>query len=191
MADEKDNPFASKDTGTSGVVGLLGNIGMYLLVLAICATGGYLAGAPLRKVQGGVDASQQDMQAQPQQGEQTLATKDQTAAKPVGKTKMIPMKDVITVSLKGARGNRHLRCKLSLEVREEDHKGASTLMDEKTTVLKSWLLMYFNGKTVQDLAGNENMHRVAREVADAFNEELWPNESGQILKVYFEEWLTN
>ncbi len=92
----------------------------------------------------------------------------------------------ITVNLDEPRLARYISVKLALAI-PADRADQETLglIESKRRVLSDWLTGYFASCSLEDVRGAVNMGRMRREILDAFNEKLWPDQKPRITQVLF------
>ena len=56
-------------------------------------------------------------------------------------------------------------------------------VEQEKAMLKHLLASYFAGCTLDDLRGTDNRNRIAREILDDFNKQLWPDSRPLIQEV--------
>jgi flagellar basal body-associated protein FliL len=95
--------------------------------------------------------------------------------------------ETVTVNLDEPRLARYVRVAVTLAVPVQDAPAVREIIREKMPTLKDWLNTYFVGCTLEDVRGPANLNRMKREILDAFNEQLWPNQKPLINQVLFKE----
>ncbi|MBL7139331.1 MAG: flagellar basal body-associated FliL family protein [Planctomycetes bacterium] len=93
----------------------------------------------------------------------------------------------ITVNLDEPRLARYVHACLTLAIPEEEFAAASLVVDAKMLVLRDWLTVYLASLTLDEVRGPASLNRMRREILDAFNQELWPDQKPRIRKVLFKE----
>jgi len=93
----------------------------------------------------------------------------------------------ITVNLDEPRLARYIRATITVAVLPDDFDKVGTLIDDKMPVLRDWLTVYLASCTLDDVRGAANLNRIRREVLDAFNQQLWPDQKPRIQDVLFKE----
>jgi len=93
----------------------------------------------------------------------------------------------VTVNLNVRRGNRYLKIKMFLAIAQNEKDEVTPLLDEKQKELKDWLMGYLRDHTVEEVTGKKNQVRIQREIAQSFNERLWPTSRPRIDHVLFDE----
>ena len=95
--------------------------------------------------------------------------------------------EAITVNLDEPRLARYVCVTITLAVAAADYPQVSVEVSEKMPVLKDWLTVYFASCSLDDVRGAVNMNRMRREILDAFNEQLWPEQKPRISHVLFKK----
>lgn len=93
----------------------------------------------------------------------------------------------VTVNLNVRRGNRYLKVKMFLAVAQGEKGEIFPAIDEKQRELKDWLMGYLRDHTLEEVTGKKNQVRIQREIAQSFNEKLWPDGRPHIDHVLFDE----
>ena len=95
----------------------------------------------------------------------------------------------MVVNLNEARLTRYLRVKLILVVDIQQEKPIAELVQKNKPILKNWLLTYLSDRSMEEVKGAPGINRLRREIQDQFNSMLFPDGSGQIRDVLFEEFV--
>lgn len=95
--------------------------------------------------------------------------------------------EAVTVNLNVRRGNRYLKIKMFLAVAQGEKDEAFSEIDKKQKELKNWLMGYLRDHTLEEVTGKKNQVRIQREIAQSFNERLWPEGRPRIDHVLFDE----
>jgi flagellar basal body-associated protein FliL len=74
-----------------------------------------------------------------------------------------------------------------LAIAQNEKDEVTPLLDEKQKELKDWLMGYLRDHTVEEVTGKKNQVRIQREIAQSFNERLWPTSRPRIDHVLFDE----
>ena len=98
----------------------------------------------------------------------------------------VPFGDV-TVNLNDGRLSRYLRVKIVLQVDKFDEAEMIKLVEQKLSMLKSWLLSHLAGKSMEDIRGTAGQNLLRREIHDHFNEALSEDGIDRINDILFEE----
>jgi flagellar basal body-associated protein FliL len=93
----------------------------------------------------------------------------------------------IVVNLDEPRLARYVRVTLTLAVLGENHDTVTALIEKKKPELKNWVTTYFSSCTLDQVRGAANLNRLRREILDAFNQQLWPDQKPLISHVLFKE----
>jgi len=95
--------------------------------------------------------------------------------------------EAIRANLNEPRLARYVMAKVTLAFRLSDEKAATAAVEKKLPELKSWMTVYLNGCTLDDIRGPKNLNRISREIQDELNRRLWPDSTSLIRKVLFKE----
>lgn len=107
---------------------------------------------------------------------------------PEEKAAYIPFSDdSIVVNINDERMTRFLSINFSLKVSQEDETEVDTLVKDKKTPLKSWLITHLAQYSLEDIRGPAGQNRVRREIRDHFNSFLFPEKGDKIFEVPFTE----
>lgn len=93
----------------------------------------------------------------------------------------------ITVNLDEPRLARYVCVTITLAIPSDAYGSAQTRIEEKMPVLKDWLTIYFASCSLDDVRGAVNLNRLRREILDAFNDQLWPDQKPRISHVLFKK----
>ncbi len=93
----------------------------------------------------------------------------------------------VVVNLNESRLNRYLRLNISLLVDESQKAEIESLIEQKKTILKSWLLSYLADKGMEDIRGATGQNRLRREIQNHFNSVLFADGYQRIRNVLFLE----
>lgn len=96
---------------------------------------------------------------------------------------------VIMVNLKGSNKRKVLKVHLNLEYESTYPELASELFDRKEPEIKHVLNTLLTEKTEEELEGAAEMNMLCIELQDALNRIVFPDKSGQITKVYYQEFI--
>ena len=99
--------------------------------------------------------------------------------------------DPVTVTLDVPRGNRYLRATLTVAIPKKYADEATELVRSRKPELDHWLIVYLSGCTLEQVRGSTNLNRIRREIATAFNRNLWPDREPRIDHVLFREFAIN
>lgn len=95
--------------------------------------------------------------------------------------------EAVTVNLNVRSGDRYLKVKVFLAIAPGDKEEAFAELDKRQKELKDWLMAYLRDHTLEEVSGKKNQVRMQREIAQAFNEKLWPDARPRIDHVLFDE----
>jgi flagellar basal body-associated protein FliL len=77
---------------------------------------------------------------------------------------------------------------LTLEVGSSmTEKEGTGFFEQRKPLLKNWLTLYLNNLSLEDIRGERNLRRIQTQIADAFNQSLFPNAKPRIKRVLFKE----
>lgn len=183
MADNEENQAeaiigSSKPQVKSGASskGSIVWLGVVVGVVGICAAAGFYLGNMLKTA----NASQPDNQA--------------AAAAPTVVTSGDPDADFhyldieqITVNLDEPRLTRFVRATITLAFDPKNEVEIQTQVKKRMPELKNWLAVYLAGRTLDEVRGAQSLNRVRREICEAFNEQIWPQQPPRIHHVLFKE----
>lgn len=93
----------------------------------------------------------------------------------------------LTVNLDVKRQNRYIKVTIVLALIDKENTKITELLDNKKAELKNWLMTYMAGLSLEEVAGRKNIVRIQREIADALNDQLWPNQKIHINHVLFKD----
>ena len=93
----------------------------------------------------------------------------------------------LNANLNVQRQNRHIRVTVVLALINENEDKTREMLDKKKVELKNWIRTYMADLTLEQVAGRKNIVRIQREIADAINEQLWPNQRLRINHVLFKD----
>jgi flagellar basal body-associated protein FliL len=114
-------------------------------------------------------------------------TTDSTGAKSQG-TWYYDQFEPVVANLDEPSVTRYVRLTLIMEIDAQvDKKKGTAFIEEKKHLLTNWLTIYLAGLSLEDIRGDKNLKRIQSEIADAFNEKLFPDARPQIKRVLFKE----
>ncbi|MBN1556150.1 MAG: flagellar basal body-associated FliL family protein [Phycisphaerae bacterium] len=93
----------------------------------------------------------------------------------------------VTVNLNVRRGNRYLKVVMFLAIAQDDKDEAIPEIQKRTKELKNWVMGYLRDHTLEEVTGKKNQVRIQREIAQSFNERLWPDGRPRVDHVLFDE----
>ena len=181
MADDTEKQVAEAVAGKSGASGG-GLRGTLLLVITSVMVAALFGGAGFMVARlMGSTPKQAEAAAPAEHGEQSNA-----APAEHGDFAYIDF-EPITVNLNEPRLGRYVRASITLEVRKENEKAVKKLIEGCQARLKNWLNVHVAGRTLDEVRGTKSLNQLAREIQDAFNEQLFPNQRPMIEGVFFKE----
>jgi flagellar basal body-associated protein FliL len=96
--------------------------------------------------------------------------------------------EAVVANLNEPNVTRYVRVTLTLEVgngmAEED---GLPFLDQRGPLLKNWLTLFISNQTVENIRGERNLRQVQTQIADMFNQGLFPNSKPCIKRVLFKE----
>jgi flagellar FliL protein len=95
--------------------------------------------------------------------------------------------DPIIVNLNEPRLARYVRAAITITLKKENEKTAKKIIEANMPKLKNWLTLNLAGRTLEDVRGTKNLNALARDIQDAFNQQLWPDQPPQIEGILFKE----
>ena len=186
VADKEDNQAAEAIIGSSKSVakmpsGLGGIIWLAILVAvaAICVAGGLYMGHAIKSA----DASE------PQGASgaaAAAAAAPPTAPDASGEYRYLDI-EPITINLDEPRLARYVRAAITLAFEAKNEAEVRSQVDKRLPELKNWLAVYLAGRTLDEVRGAQSLNRVRREIGEAFNEQIWPQQPPRIHHVLFKE----
>lgn len=187
MADKEDNQAAEAIIGSSkshakmlsGSGGIIW-LAVLVAVAAICAAGGLYIGHAIKSAEA----------SEPQ--EPSAAAAAAAAALPPiapdtsGEYRYFDI-EPITINLDEPRLARYVRAAITLAFDAKNETEVRSQVDKRLPELKNWLAVYLAGRTLDEVRGAQSLNRVRREICDAFNEQIWPQQPPRIHHVLFKE----
>lgn len=96
--------------------------------------------------------------------------------------------DAVVANLNEPNVSRYVRVTLTLEVgngmAEED---GLPYLDQRKPLLKNWLTLFMSNQTLEDIRGERHLRQVQTQIADMFNQGLFPDTKPCITRVLFKE----
>lgn len=122
------------------------------------------------------------------QSENLMAnTTDSTNAKSEG-TWYYDQFEPVVANLDEPSVTRYVRVTLIMEMDAQlDKKKGTAFIEKKKHLLTNWLTIYLAGLSLEDIRGDRNLKRIQSEIADVFNEKLFPDTKPQIKRILFKE----
>lgn len=94
----------------------------------------------------------------------------------------------VVANLNEPNVSRYVRVTLTLEIGNGmAEKDGIPFLDQKGPLLKNWLTLFMSNQTVEDIRGERNLRQVQAQIADMFNQGLFPNSKPCIKRVLFKE----
>lgn len=146
-------------------------LSLVVVTVAICAAGGFYAGQVMKT-------------AQASEADPALAV-----SAPSDSSGLYLYYDLepITVNLDEPRLARYVRATITLAFDAEQEKAVLSKVEKRLPELKNWLAVYLAGRTLDEVRGAQSLNRVRREICEAFNEQIWPQQPPRIHHVLFKE----
>lgn len=167
----KDEEKGSDDQAQpAGRSGLLVRLGMLVAVVGVGAGAGY---AVNRLLSGS---------APPPEGPQI-----ETPDKPGDKEFVYIDFEPVTVTLNTPQKDRFIRATITLAVRKKHEKAVNESVEKKKPLLNDKLITYGSGLTLDDVGDAKNLNKIRREILEAFNDLLWPDDEPLIHHLLFKE----
>ncbi len=145
---------------------------LYAGVVVISAGAGYGAA---------IFSGHQDQQPQ-QPAEQTVNVEPQPTTDKYQYKALEP----ITANLDEPRLARYICATLTLAIPTEEFDVTSQFVELKKPELRDWLNAYFAGCALDDIRGEQKHNRIRREICDAINQQLWPDQKPRISHILLE-----
>ena len=93
----------------------------------------------------------------------------------------------VIVNLNMDRFNRYLKLKVTLEVAKEKSVDIEKRIEDRTAVLRGWLIAHVADKTMDEIRGASGQNKLRREIHDQFNAILTTDGYDVVNDIYFEE----
>ncbi len=167
---------AKEKSGSGGGKGIIWLV-LLVLTVALCAAGGIYAGNAIKT------AKASDPQTE------SVADPAQDGAAPVeafGEYRYLDI-DPITINLDEPRLARYVRATITLAFDAKQESEVTSQVTKRMPELKNWLTVYLAGRTLDEVRGAQSLNRVRREICEAFNEQIWPQQPPKIHHVLFKE----
>ena len=184
MADKEDNQAAEAIIGSSkshakmpsGMGGIIW-LAVLVVVAAICVAGGLYMGRAIKSAEA----------SEPQGASGTAAAAaPPTAPDASGEYRYLDI-EPITINLDEPRLARYVRAAITLAFDAKNETEVRSQVDKRLPELKNWLAVYLAGRTLDEVRGAQSLNRVRREIGDAFNEQIWPQQPPRIHHVLLKE----
>jgi len=95
--------------------------------------------------------------------------------------------EAVVANLDEPRLARYVRVVVTLAIKRDSFPAAQGLLDKKKPELRHWLTIYFSNCKLDEVRGAPNLNRIQREILDALNNQLWPNQKPLIDHILFKE----
>ncbi len=96
--------------------------------------------------------------------------------------------EAIVANLNEPNVSRYVRVTLTLEIGNGlTEKDGLPFIQERLPLLKNWLTLFMSNQTVEDIRGERNLRQVQSQIADMFNQGLFPDSKPCIKHVLFKE----
>ncbi|MBN1359548.1 MAG: flagellar basal body-associated FliL family protein [Sedimentisphaerales bacterium] len=180
---EKEDQEKSQDTqpkhGTAGrIVSWLAPV----LAVVVCAGAGFVLG----RLFGTRGATQTVSAAQPPASVEATASPMPPETADGGASWYYDVDPVIG-NLNEPGVVRYVRLGLTLEVGGMSEKDGTAFFEQRKPLLKNWLTLYLNNLTLDDVRGEKNLRQMQTQIADAFNQSLFPGAKPRIKRILFKE----
>jgi flagellar basal body-associated protein FliL len=94
----------------------------------------------------------------------------------------------VVVNLNEPNVSRYVRVTLTLELGNGmAEKDGAPFLDQRKPLLKNWLTLFMSNRTTEDIRGEINLRRVQTQIADMFNQGLFPDQKPCVKRVLFRE----
>jgi flagellar basal body-associated protein FliL len=94
----------------------------------------------------------------------------------------------VVVNLNEPNVTRYVRVTLTLELGNGmAEKDGAPFLDQRKPLLKNWLTLYMSNRTIEDIRGEVNLRRVQSQIADMFNQGLFPGQKPCLKSVLFKD----
>jgi flagellar basal body-associated protein FliL len=187
MATKEETEKNDRDKGQESQLkkGMVGKIVPWLVpVLAIvaCASAGFFVGR-LFGARGGARTAAAAEQTDPAEAAILAAPPETTDAAPTWYYHM----DSVIGNLNEPGVVRYVRMGLTLEIGGMTEKEGVPFLEQKKPLLKNWLTLYLNNLSLNDVRGERNLRQMQTQIADAFNQNLFPGAKPRIKRILFKE----
>jgi flagellar basal body-associated protein FliL len=161
--------------GSGGIIWLL----VLVAVVALCAGGGFYIGQAIKSAQ-----ASEPHEAGAAGAPGAAATPAATGAS--GDYQYLDI-EPITINLDEPRLARYVRATITLAFDAKNDSEVRAQAAKRMPELKNWLAVYLAGRTLDEVRGAQSLNRVRREICDAFNEQIWPQQPPRIHHVLLKE----
>ena len=159
--------------GSGGIIWLL----VLVAVVALCAAGGFYIGHAIKSAQA----------SEPQGASGASGTAAPPAAPDASGAYQYFDIEPITINLDEPRLARYVRATITLAFEAKNDSEVRAQVNKRMPELKNWLAVYLAGRTLDEVRGAQSLNRVRREICDAFNEQIWPQQPPRIHHVLLKE----
>lgn len=151
------------------------------VAIALCAGGGFVVGRLF-----GTRGQAQNVAAA------EAASEPETALPPISQSSAGPSwyyeMDPVVANLNEPGVTRYARLALTLEMSSNlVEKDGIPFLDQKKPLLKNWLTLFMANLTLEDIRGERNLRQVQSQIADMFNQGLFPDAEPCVKHVLFKE----
>ena len=96
--------------------------------------------------------------------------------------------EAVVANLNEPNVSRYVRVTLTLEVGNGmAEKDGVPYLDQRKPLLKNWLTLFMSNQTIEDIRGERSLRQVQSQIADMFNQGLFPDSKPCITRVLFKE----
>ena len=96
--------------------------------------------------------------------------------------------EAVVANLNEPNVSRYVRVTLTLELGNGlTEKDGLPFIEQRLPLLKNWLTLFMSNQTVEDIRGERNLRQVQSQIADMFNQGLFPDGKPCIKRVLFKE----
>ncbi|MBL7134792.1 MAG: flagellar basal body-associated FliL family protein [Phycisphaerae bacterium] len=152
-------------------------LSLLVVTVAICAAGGFYAGRVMKTAQASEAETGSD--ADPALAVSTLSDGS-------GLYRYYDL-EPITINLDEPRLARYVRATITLAFDAKQESEVLRQVEKRLPELKNWLAVYLAGRTLDEVRGAQSLNRVRREICEAFNEQIWPQQPPRIHHVLLKE----
>ncbi len=159
-------------SGSGGIIWVL----VLVAVVALCAVGGLYIGHAIKSAQ-----------ASESRGASGAAAETPPGATDASGAYHYFDVEPITINLDEPRLARYVRATITLAFDAKNDAEVRAQVEKRMPELKNWLAVYLAGRTLDEVRGAQSLNRVRREICDAFNEQIWPQQPPRIHHVLLKE----
>lgn len=95
--------------------------------------------------------------------------------------------DEVVANINDELQSRYVTCSVTLQVSKSQLEALTTLVEEKKTLLKNWLLAHLRDKTLEEIRGKYGHNLLRREIHGQFNEILFTDGIERIQDILFRD----